>query len=157
MKQELASMQGVRGTMTKRQQGLLRERVMRQAGKIVDLLAQNTMGTLEVAHQERDAETGELVTSSRPAELSASRLKSAEILLNKALPNLQSTELETVASGSGMTPKEVEERLFAMLTANPELQRRLAARMASETAETVPQPVIEETEESGVNSSEKPA
>lgn len=119
---------------TKSEQSVLRWQVMAEAGKLITLLSNNAEGTL----QDPDGQ---------PVEMSMSRVKSCEILLKKALPDLIASEIEVVDGGKSPSPAALEAKIAALVASRPDL---LAAAVTQATAAAKPDPAVLEGESSTV-------
>jgi len=85
-----------------------------QVTKIIELLQKNAMGTLTKPHLKNIPDPG------APYELSASQVKSAQILLDKALPSLQAIDVKQTSEVPKMSPDELKQELGKWLRQLPE-------------------------------------
>jgi len=96
--------------VTKRQQKNLRDKIIAAAEKIVPRLCDNALGEL------KDKEGNK-------TEMSPSMVKSAEAILSRSVPTLQSTEY--VERKDSLTESEQIDRLKALVQKNPDLLKTL--------------------------------
>ena len=109
-------------TITRRQPDGHRNSV--RVAELMNLLHRNATGTLLKPKLKNVPDPGE------PYELSASQVKSAEILLNKALPSLQAVDMTTNTDTPEYSPQELKRQLGMLLRAMPhdEIERLLDAK-----------------------------
>jgi len=94
-----------------------------KVSKIVKLLQDNAQGLLRKPNLKYITDPG------APYELTASQVKSAQILLDKALPSLQAIDVSSAPETPELSPDELKEKLQMVLVAMPkeEVMRMIGA------------------------------
>ena len=121
--------------LTKRQQLTLRARAMSQAAQLINQLAANALGELTAPMPQEDGTVKHV-----PHLLDMAQVRSAEIVLKKAVPDLTQTDLELTDDTRRRTPQEAIEQLVDMLTTHPQIQEAVMKRLSGRDDEVVVEP-----------------
>lgn len=119
-----------RSPLLYRQQQDLRQLIMHRIPTYIEILDKNIQGKLTAAdpHDTKDEKGNYKPLNKRRkmiVELSASKLKSIEILFSKALPSLQQAEWTSGSPLEDLSDEELMARLKLMLGQRPDLAEKL--------------------------------
>lgn len=98
----------------------LRAQAASQAGALIKELTNHALGNLKCPQKQKGGEY-----EIKPYEMSMSQVKAAEIVLKKAVPDLQQAELEVVTDTKPRSKEEIVQGLAAMFEKHPDLRELL--------------------------------